>query len=103
VTTLRQEERSNPARNKVGFFAGFIGSSPNTFYDVAIGELPQFLAALQSSDASPESERQLARYRVDGDDERFWEVYDWFQQRFAENGSDGGGVIDLHSYGRPAI
>lgn len=103
VTTLRREQRSNPARNKVSFFAGFIGSSPSHFYDVAIGELPQFLAALRSSDGSPESERQLARYRVDGGDDGFWEVYDWFQQQYAEGAPALGGVIDLHSYGRPAI
>lgn len=103
VTTLRREERSNPARNKVSFFAGFIGSSPSRFYDVAIDELPQFLAALGTPDATPETEKQLARYRVDGNDGRFWEVYDWFQQRFAEYEQAPGGVIDLHSYGRPAI
>jgi hypothetical protein len=103
VTTLRREERSNPARNKVNFFAGFIGSSPSRFYDVRIGELPQFLAALGAPDAAAENEEQLARYRVDGNDGRFWEIYDWFQQRFAEHQPAAGGVIDLHSYGRPAI
>lgn len=102
VTTLRQGPRSNPARNKVCFFPGFIGSSPGHFYDVAMSELPQFLAALQSFDSSPEKERQLDRYRVDGGDEGFWEIYDWFQQRFAAGLPAPAGVIDLHSYGRPA-
>jgi hypothetical protein len=40
---------------------------------------------------------------VDGSDGRFWEVYDWFQQRFAEHEPIPGAIIDLHSYGRPAI
>ena len=103
VTTLRREERNNPARNKVSFFAGFIGSSPSRFYEVGVDELPQFLAALGSPDAAPEGGEPLAPYRVDGENGRFWEVYDWFQQRFAELEPAPGGVIDLHSYGRPAI
>jgi len=103
VTTLRQEQRLNPSRNRVGFFPGFIGSSPNHFYAVNVDELPAFLEILHSYQDSPEADTRLAKYRVDGGDKRFWEIYDWFQQRFAEEGGGRPGVIDLSSYARPAI
>ncbi|KGO33489.1 hypothetical protein JT06_14185 [Desulfobulbus sp. Tol-SR] len=103
VTVLRQERRLNPSRNRVGFFAGFIGSSPNHFYDVDVDELPAFLEVLRSYQASPGADERLAKYRVDGGEERFWEIYDWFQQRFAESGGGRPGSIDLNSYARPAI
>ena len=103
VTVLRPGQRLNPTRNRVGFFAGFIGSTPNHFYTVEIAEFPAFLEILRSSQASPEVGDRLAKYRVDGGEERFWEIYDWFQQRFAEDGGGRAGVIDLGSYARPTI
>ncbi|MBB5349128.1 fatty acid cis/trans isomerase [Desulfoprunum benzoelyticum] len=103
VTVLRQYQRLNPSRNRVGFFAGFIGAAPNHFYTVDADELPAFVELLRAYQTTPEADERLAKYRVDGGDERFWEIYDWFQQRFAEDGGDRVGAIDLGSYARPAI
>lgn len=104
VTTLHQEDkRLDPAKDQADFFKGFIGSYPNYFFDVELKDLPDFLEILHTFDASPESVKRLAKYGVNRADARFWEVYDWFQQRFDENGPEHSGLLDLNRYYHKAM
>jgi hypothetical protein len=40
----------------------------------------------------------LAKYGINRADPDFWEVYDWFQQRFYQTSGDYPGLIDLNRY-----
>ncbi len=99
VTTLRRQERHlDAAKDRADFFAGFIGASPDYFFTVDLKDLPDFLEVLQTFDASPQSNKRLARYGVDGSEARFWEVGDWFQDRYNESGPERAGVFALNRY-----
>ena len=101
VTTLRQEERHHDAaKDRADFFAGFIGASPDSFFAVDLKDLGDFLEVLRSFDASPKSSKRLAKYGVDRSENRFWEVSDWFQDRYSESGPERSGVFALNRYAR---
>jgi hypothetical protein len=99
VTTLRQQERHlDAAKDRADIFAGFIGASPDYFFTVDLKDLPDFLEVLQAFDASPQSIKRLGQYEVDGSEARFWEVGDWFQDRYNESGPERSGVFALNRY-----
>jgi len=39
---------------------------------------------------------RLAKYGVNRADDRLWDAYDWFQQRFYEDEPVQGGLFDLN-------
>jgi hypothetical protein len=47
---------------------------------------------------SPKDLERLAKFGVNRADPRFWDVYDWFQQRSAEDEPVEGGLFDLNRY-----
>ncbi len=42
--------------------------------------------------------QRLVRYGINRSDERFWDTYDWFQQRLQEEEPVRGGLFDLNRY-----
>lgn len=101
VTTLRREERHHDAaKDRADFFAGFIGASPDYFFAVDQKDIADFLDVLRSFEASPKSSKRLAKYGVDRSETRFWEVNDWFQDRYSESGPERSGVFALNRYAR---
>ena len=88
----------NPLKDCVEFVPGMIGSYPNYFFDVAEKDLPDFLDLLDNFDESPRNLARMAKYGVNRSDERLWETYDWFQQRFNEEEPVHGGLFDLNRY-----
>jgi hypothetical protein len=95
---LDEDERLNPKKDSVEFVKGMIGSYPNFFFDVKQEDIPDFLNLLESFDASPKSVERLNKYGINRSDERFWETYDWFQQRFNQDEPVRGGLLDLNRY-----
>jgi len=95
---LREEKVLDPKKDQLEFVRGMIGSYPNMFFDVPEDEVPSFLALLSTFDGKAETRSRLARYAINRADERFWETYDWFQQRFDEDEPVHGGLLDLNRY-----
>jgi hypothetical protein len=95
---LERDGFYNPAKDSADFIPGLIGSYPNYFFDVRVEELPDFIDFVANFDGSPRSLERFARYGVNRGDERFWETYDWFQQRFLEDEPVTGGLFDLNRY-----
>ncbi|BHH82107.1 fatty acid cis/trans isomerase [Desulforhopalus sp. 52FAK] len=99
VTTLFGESNKlRPEKDNATFIKGFVGSYPNYFYQVPLGDLPQFLAVLQNFDGSPEYWNILNNFGVNRMDDKFWEVYDRFQDRFNDEGGLQAGLFDLNRY-----
>jgi len=93
-----EDKRLDPSRDSADFIPGLIGSYPNYFFDVREDELPDFFDLLAHFDKSPKDMERLARYGISRNDERFWDTYDWFQQRFLEEEPVRGGLFDLNRY-----
>jgi hypothetical protein len=95
---LGEDGRLNPAKDSADFIHGLIGSYPNFFFDVREEDLPDFFDLLAHFEKSPKDLERLGRYGVNRADERLWEAYDWFQQRFNEDEPVRGGLFDLNRY-----
>ncbi len=99
VTFLFGEEGTlDPLKDKADFIEGFIGSYPNTFLDVNGEDLPDFFATLANFDGSPKYMEKVGKYVVNRSDPKFWEVYDWFQERFNQSDPVHAGLFDLNRY-----
>lgn len=95
---LGEESRLNPANDSADFIPGLIGSYPNYFVDVREEDLPDFFDLLANFKKSPKDMERLAKYGVNRADDRLWDAYDWFQQRFYEDEPVQGGLFDLNRY-----
>jgi hypothetical protein len=95
---LKEDARLDPSKDSADFIQGLIGSYPNYFFDVKEKDLPDFIDLLAHFDKSPKDLERLANYGVNRADDRLWEAYDWFQQRFNEDEPVRGGLFDLNRY-----
>ena len=95
---LGEERRLDPSKDSADFIPGLIGSYPNYFFDVREEDLPDFFDLLANFTKSPKDMERLAKYGVNRADERLWDAYDWFQQRFNEDEPVQGGLFDLNRY-----
>jgi hypothetical protein len=86
------------AKDSADFIHGLIGSYPNYFFDVREEDLPDFLDLLAHFDKSPGSYERLAKYGVNRAEDRLWDMYDWFQNRFNEDEPVHAGLFDLNRY-----
>lgn len=93
-----EDGRLDPTKDDVDFILGLLGSYPNYFFDVRVEDLPDFLDLLAHFSGSARDQERLVRYGINRADDRFWETYDWFQQRFNRDEPVRGGLLDLNRY-----
>ena len=93
-----EKKRLDASRDTINFLPGQIGSYPNYFLDVRAEDIPDFLNMLDHFDGSPEYIAAFERYGVNRADERFWELYDWFQAKAYEANPNRAGLYDLNRY-----
>lgn len=99
VTFLFREANTlNPEKDEADVISGFVGSYPNYFFDVHVDDLEDFFMILQEFDGTKKSIESLNQYGINRADERFWEIYDWFQARFNEQEPVRAGLFDLNRY-----
>ncbi|MFT5697578.1 MAG: hypothetical protein ACI8ZB_000426 [Desulforhopalus sp.] len=99
VTTLFGESNKlRPEKDQASFVKGFVGSYPNYFYEVPLAKLPQFLEGLQNFNGSVDYWEKINVFGVNRADDRFWEVYDRFQDRFDKEDPENAGLFDLNRY-----
>jgi hypothetical protein len=99
VTHLFGEKAAlDMSKNSADFIYGLVGSYPNYFFDVGEEDLPDFLDILAHFDKSPQAFERLAKYGVNRAEDRLWDAYDWFQNRFYEDEPVNGGLFDLNRY-----
>ena len=95
---FREHDRLDPAKDTADFVRGFVGSYPNFFLEVKLEELPKFLELLGHYSGSDKERKALFHYGIGREDPRFWEVFDWFQERFASDQPVRSGLFDLNRY-----
>jgi hypothetical protein len=99
---LGEENRLDPIKDNIEFIPGMIGSYPNMFFDIHQDDIPDFINLINYFDKSETSIARLAKYGINRSDDRFWEMYDWFQNRLNEDEPVTGGLLDLNRYFRKA-
>jgi hypothetical protein len=99
VTFLFGEKRNlDSSRDSADFFPGFISSYPNYFFKVDLAEVKDFVGLLKNYRGSDEDIEKLDKYGINRSDEDFWEIYDWFQDRFLQSDPVRAGLFDLNRY-----
>jgi hypothetical protein len=99
VTFLFGERRTlDPSRDSADFFPGFIGSYPNYFFEVDLADVSDFVDLLENYRGSEEDIEKLQKYGVNRSNENFWQVFDWFQDRFLQSDPVHAGLFDLNRY-----
>lgn len=93
-----EDGRLDASKDSADFIPRLIGSYPNYFFEVREEDLPDFFDLLEHFKEGPKDAARLARYGVNRADERLWDAYDWFQQRFYEDEPVDGGLFDLNRY-----
>jgi len=93
-----EDGRLDPRKDSADFLPGIIGSYPNYFIDVHAEDLPDFIDLLAHFEKTPNDVKRFAKYGINRADDRLWETYDWFQQRFNEDEPVEGGLFDLNRY-----
>jgi hypothetical protein len=86
------------SKDSADFVHGLIGSYPNYFFDIREEDLPNFFELLAHFKNSPRDVERLAKYGVNRAEDRLWDTYDWFQQRFYEDEPVNAGLFDLNRY-----
>ena len=98
-----EDGRLNSAKDSADFLPGLIGSYPNYFFDVRDEDLPDFFDLIAHFNNSQKDIERFKKYGINRADDRFWETYDWFQQRFNEDEPIESGLFDLNRYYYKAI
>jgi hypothetical protein len=95
---FREKLNLDPEKDSVDFIRGFVGSYPNYFFMVDVADLPDFFEVLDNYDGTAQYIDRLSKYGINRADSNFWEVFDWFQEKFYETEKQNGGLIDLNRY-----
>ena len=86
------------SKDRADFIRGFVGSYPNYFFDVHKEDLPDFFDLVANFDKSPEDMARVAKYGINRADEKLWDTYDWFQERFIRDEPVKSVLFDLNRY-----
>jgi hypothetical protein len=97
-TLFKEIDQLDPSKDTIDFFDGSIASYPNYFIDLDVNELPDFFDLLQNYDGSDAYNAKIKKYGINRSDERFWGMYDWFQESFDKTEPIDAGLYDLNRY-----
>ncbi len=86
------------SKDRADILPGFIGSYPNYFFNVHVDDLPDFLHLLSSKKIEDKDIERFISYGINRSNPRFWQEYDWFQQRFYKEQPTQAGRFDLNRY-----
>jgi hypothetical protein len=95
---LGEDGRLDPSKDSADFVQGLVGSYPNYFVDVREEDLPDFFDLLAHFKKNRKDMERLAKYGVNRANDKLWDAYDWFQQRFYEDDPVRSGLFDLNRY-----
>ncbi|MCH7645487.1 MAG: fatty acid cis/trans isomerase [Myxococcales bacterium] len=98
-----EQKRLDSSKDTIDFIPGSIGSYPNYFLVVDAQDVPDLIDMLENFDGSEEYVAKLDKYGVNRAEERFWDAYDWFQQRLNEADPLHAGLYDLNRYYSRAV
>lgn len=96
---FNEEARLNVKKDKINIIEGFIGSYPNYFVVVEEDDIKEFFELLKGN----VDESKLSKFFINRNDKNFWQVYDWFQNKFYETNPIEAGLFDLNRYYKKAL
>ena len=96
---FNEENRLDVTKDKINFIEGFIGSYPNYFVEVEQKDIPEFFELLEGK----VDENRLSKFFISRNHKDFWNIYDWFQEKFYQQNHIESGLFDLNRYYEKSI
>ncbi len=95
-----EENRLNSDKDTLDFISGSVGSYPNMFCVLKYEDLPDFFDLLENFEPNEIYFSKMKKYFISRDSEKFWKIYDWFQDHFNKSNPTEAGLYDLNRYYR---
>lgn len=96
---FNEKRRLDVKKDTINFIEGFVGSYPNYFVEVEQKDIKEFFGILKGE----VDEKKLAKFFINRNNKNFWQVYDWFQNKFKEQKPIESGLFDLNRYYKKSI
>ena len=94
------EEVLNSNKDSMDILSRQVGSYPNAFAVIDLEDLADFLDLMKYMTNEDIGGPRLKKYFISRSDERFWKIFDWFQNHVNEENYIKGGLLDLNRYAR---
>ncbi|MBU0729802.1 MAG: fatty acid cis/trans isomerase, partial [Proteobacteria bacterium] len=100
VAFIKGEDlRLDEAKNTIHVVKGFVGSYPNAFFKVNFEEAPEFFKMFRAAHDTPESFLHFfEKFGIKRSAPDFWEMSDFFNDRFMKDRPLEAGYFDLNRY-----
>jgi len=95
---FRENDRRQPSADTITIVPGFLGSYPNFFFDVKLGDVRDFVARMSAVDSDASFTRLVEAYGVRRTSPRFWKEADWLHGELARTVPIEAGRLDLSRY-----
>ncbi|MGB0805380.1 MAG: fatty acid cis/trans isomerase, partial [Salibacteraceae bacterium] len=96
---LNEDLRLDAEKDRLNFIEGFIGSYPNIYFDIEQSDLADFFDLIANYDKENEAYyNEMRLFSINRSNPKFWEVYDWFQNKYNESDRLNSGLFDLNRY-----
>jgi len=98
LANARERDRSDIDKDTMTVVKWMEGSYPNLFFSVALSEIDTFTRRCTAIRTHKDYEKFVDQYGVRRTNHAFWEMSDWFQNKFAHSKPVRSGLFDLNRY-----
>ena len=95
---FHENDRRNPSADTMTIVPGFLGSYPNFFFEVKLGDVRDFVARLSAVDSDEGFTKVAVAYGIRRSSPRFWDEADWFHGELVRTVPIEAGRLDLSRY-----
>ena len=75
-----------------------IGPLPHLFIDLALEDASSFLTEMQAIEKLDDWVAFSNKYKIERNDPKFWEFFDWIHQWMSKNMKEEAGILDIRDY-----
>lgn len=98
---FREKSRRVPEEDTMTLVPDFVGSYPNFFYDVEMGQLPDFVKSMQLVNSREDMAALAQKFGVLRTNPEFWSYSDFFNEHYRKLNPVKSGIFDLNRYDNP--
>ncbi|EJL04947.1 MULTISPECIES: fatty acid cis/trans isomerase [Pseudomonas] len=95
---LGEEMRYQPGLDTLTVYPGVLSSYPNFIFNIAAGQVPAFVDAMESAQDAPAFERIVERWGIRRSHPQFWQYFHDLSQYIRETEPLEAGVLDMNRY-----
>jgi len=99
---LDEEKRREPEKDTLTVYRGLLGSYPNFMFNVPLGSIESFSAAVHAVRSREQFMALVSRYGLSRTHPQIWSNFHWFVDYMRRNNPVEAGIYDLNRYKKVA-